>query len=318
MKTILRILLVIVLIVLLVWVGLKAAQHFGWFGLTNDTAPTGDVVKPTNLKFDPNCQGAILVPGSNNSGRVELNLDNGDSHSWSVSVVNPDAVSGEQTLVVVTEPLWSFDIEYPVMYFTGARYDGTQEQVLCSANKLAEGTGELYVYAGVAAPKGWYFADAAVGPWWSTMTVWQYEAEAIDAGKALDGFIGAQDEFRFIKAYGLDRENQEIVLAHAQLWRPGYPGKVVHPQIFAGYALASPKGWEGTYWTYAQPNEDIQARIVEATEKEVLPRDQIGTVVLLFCGPADQVPATSFEFNGETVTWVTNLEGWTCTPPPTP
>lgn len=312
---------VFVLILALIFVSYLGIKYLGLFG-QSETAEATVITTEPSLADQPTpeavdvvtdtisntytCTEAIQVPDTESGGRVDLNLDNGDSHSWSVTIINPDLPSSDTTLVIVTEPMWSFDIEYPVMYFTSTHFDGTQAEVLCSAGKMADNSGELFVYVGSDILPGWQSLDST--GWWEEMTTWQFEAEAIDAGVVIQHFIVGQDVSRIVDA-------TDVVLAHGQFWLPGYPGKVVHPQVASGFTLTLPSGWQGTWWSYSAPNADIQSRIIEATAEEVVIRDEIGTVVLLFCGPADSVPTTSFDLNGSTVTWVTNLDGWTCTAP---
>jgi hypothetical protein len=88
----------------------------------------------------------------------------------------------------------------------------------------------------------------------------------------------------------------------------------VHYQVCHGCTLTAPAGAQGTYWTYLTPLENIQERVIEASE-EAVSENKITALTLLYCGPVDQIPTTSIEVGGITVTWVSSLPGWTCTLP---
>ena len=284
------------------------------------------------------CQPARLVDGSENQGKVLNNIDNGDGTSWAVTVVNPDHQAGDQTLVVITDPGATFDIEYALMYYNSARFEGSQKEVACSAETFSDGTGEIFVFVGaLPALDGWQWVDSSKCPagevcetslegWWDTFKVWNYEEKPLDAGKAVESFISADAKDRSLSSIN------GVVVTHGQTWCAGFPGKIVNPQIAEGYTLTVPACWQGTFWSYTDPEENIQERVIQTT-REQTSRDEVeatvATVIMPFCGPQNEVPETSLEYKDKIWSWATTtdqgktwtvdgkvvLKGWSCTGP---
>lgn len=257
----------------------------------------------TIIPVDGNCQEAVVIESQTHGGKVEADLNDGDPFNYALTIVSPNTPSSTETLVVLTEPGNIFDVVHPVMYFTSYRLDGTLDQALCSASKLAGNKAFAYIFVGKAAtPEGW--TTVSTTGWWTELVEKQYSEEAITIGVDSPAFqISADDKKR-------DLVSADVL--HGQFWNPNVGGVVVHPQVGEGYTLSVPLGWQGTYWTIADGKPElVQARIVQ-TSKEVIERDALSpsNVTLLYCGAT--VPTTELKIGEITLKWVTSLDGWTC------
>ena len=282
---------------------------------------SGSLVTPTVTKTSSSapvvaadCTEAISIESQIHGGKVELDLNDGDPFNYSLTVISPDMPTSPNTLVVLTEPGSIFDVIHPVMYFTSYRLEGTLDQALCSASKLAGDKALAYVFVGKATtPNGW--TTVSTEGWWTELVAKQYSEKAITIGvDSLPFQIAADDK---------NRDLVSLDVLHGQLWDPT-PAKdekltVVHPEVGKGYTLVVPVGWEGTYWTISNGNSElVQARIIQ-TSKEVVERDGVsinpndyGHMVLLYCGDPNTVPTTELKIGNDTLKWVTSLAGWTC------
>jgi hypothetical protein len=269
---------------------------------------------PTNPGTEPvptipplgNCTEAIVKESQTHGGKVELDLNDGDPFDYSLTVVNPNVPSGNKTLVVLTDPMYIFDVVHPVMYFTSYRLEGTFDQALCSALKLAGDNALAYVYVGKeATPKGW--STVATNGWWTELVAKQYSEQPITPG----GDWAAYQVETSLKTQKIKAETQ---LVYGQMWNPNNSGTVVHFQIEKGYEFSIPAGWQGTYWTVVNADTVlVQHRLVQASY-EVIERDalSIKNVTLTFCGTT--VPTTELKIGNDALKWVTVLEGWDCQP----
>ena len=250
------------------------------------------------------CLEAVSKPAQVHGGKVELDLNDGDPFDFGLTIISPNVPQGDQTLVVLTEPGYIFDVVHPVMYFTSFRLQGTLGQAVCSATKLASNA-QTFVFVGKATtPKGWTTTDKATG-WWSEMVTKQYSENALTPGGDWTAIqIAVDDKNRDLKSDNL---------IYGQLWNPDTNGNVVHFQIEKGYVLSIPKGWQGTYWTVTGADPKIvQDRFVQAS-KEVVERDKLtlGNVTLLYCGTT--IPTTKLQIGSDSLSWTTGLDGWQCT-----
>jgi len=270
------------------------------------TNPDGTPPQP-NMPPPTNCVEAQVVESQTHGDKVLVDLNDGDPFDFSLTVVNPDfPTAGAKTLVVLTEPMYIFDVVYPKMYFTSYRLRGTQEQALCTAMKLAGNNAAAYVYVGKeATPKGW--STVATKGWWTELVEKQYSEKAITPGGDWSAFqIGVSEKAQIIKS--------KTQLDYGQMWDPNNPGTVVHFQIEKGNELSIPAGWQGTYWTVVNADTAlVQDRLVQAS-KEVVERDALSVknVTLFFCGTT--VPTTELTIGSDTLKWVTVIEGWDCQP----
>jgi len=199
--------------------------------------------------------------------KVLVDLNDGDPFDYSLTIVNPDVPSGNKTLVVLTDPMFMFDVVYPVMYFTSYRLGGTFDQALCSAQKLAGENALAYIYVGKEdTPEGW--STIATEGWWTELVAKQYSEQPITPGGTWAAFqVEANNKSNTISA--------KTQLVYGQMWDPNKPGIVVHFQIEKGYEFTIPAGWQGTYWTVVDADPVlVQDRLVQAS-KEVVERDEL-------------------------------------------
>lgn len=249
------------------------------------------------------CTEAVSVASQVHGGKVEVDLNDGDPFDYSLTIVNPDVPQGDKTLVVLAEPGHIFDVVHPVMYFTSYRLQGTLDQAICSAKKLA-GNASAYVFVGEAkTPEGWTTVSETQG-WWTELVAKQYSEPALTPGGDWTAVQIADDDS--------NRDLKSENLIYGQLWNPNVGGVVVHFQIENDYTLTIPVGWQGTYWTVTGADPIIvQDRFVQAS-KEVIERDALSlkNVTLLYCGA--HTPTTELVIGSDSLKWATTLEGWTC------
>lgn len=261
---------------------------------------------------------SILLPNSRTSGAVDYNYDGGDSKNGVIiNITKDDPVSNPTVFLVV--PTYSIDVEYDIrMYFTADMYDGTAS--LNQATDLAKTlypSGEQYIFVGPEnqTPNGWTHWSKASG-WWKVLKAWKFSVEAIQPKGLNSGngiFIGRNDPNRTITCSGV---------CYGQFWKPddkNHTGHVVHFQFRSGTWGPIPTGWEGTYWDWTgdfnTENEiQLQQRMIQATFTEVVNRDDIKKVDLFVCGILPEVDPnfTSFDFNGNHISWNAVVNGWTC------
>ena len=256
----------------------------------------------TKSVFPSSCNEAISVASQVHGGKVEIDLNDGDQFDYSLTIVSPDVPQSKDTLVVLTEPGYIFDVVHPVMYFTSYRLQGTLDQALCSAGKIG-GNAKTFVYVGTAStPQGW--KTVSENGWWTELVAKKYTDKALTPGGDWTTFqIAVDDKNRTLKS-----EN----IVYGQLWNPKESGKVVHFQIENGYKLVIPDGWQGTYWTVSGADPVIvQDRLVQASQ-EVIQRDNLipGNVYLLYCGA--KLPSNELTVEKDTIKWQTSLNGWIC------
>lgn len=248
------------------------------------------------------------------SGPVDDNHDDGDAVMGSIMHITRDDPVTDPALFLIV-PGYNIDVEYAGrMYFVTDRYDGkasVSEGAALAISLYEADTLRIFVGPENQTPEGFVFWTEAEG--WFLLKDWKYSEEPIrpeglvcSEGK----FIGTTDTKREITA----GENEVL---YGQSWTISNPGYVVHFQVRPGETLTVPAGWEGTYWVWSGNlkvgETDLQKRLIQATFKEVVDRDDIKGVQLLIVGdlPADIDPNfTQFEFNNETVTWDSQADGW--------
>jgi len=246
------------------------------------------------------CTEAKVVESQTHGGKVLVDLNDGDPFDYSLTIVSPNTPSGSQTLVVLTEPGYIFDVVYEKMYFVSYRLQGTPEEVLCSVEKLA-GNAKTYVYVGKSeTPEGWETVSAE--GWWTELVEKQYSEAAITPGGEWTSYqIEAESSVQVLKA---------TELTYGQLWKSSKPGYVVHFQIEPGDKFTIPAYWQGTYWTVVGGDpEMLQDRFIQAS-KEVVERDDLSiisghSVVLFFCG--ETAPETYLQVENASIGWTDEI-----------
>lgn len=276
-------------------------------------------VVPADVASSPDpssCNSATIKSDQTHGGKVEADLNDGDPFDWSLTVINPDMPTSTDTVVVLTEKGYIFDVVYPVMYFTSFRIQGSQSQAICTALEMG-GDNATYLYAGKQTRPDGFFPVSDTSGWWTSMEQKQYDGDALTPGGEWKTFqIASDDKDRDIESGSLTY--------YGQLWKSSVPGVVVHFQIEPSKILSIPTGWQGTYYSVTGADPTIlQERFIEAS-KEVVIRDKIksGNITLFYCGKTVTEnkltiddPSTNWVtdlLNGNSVSWTDSLEGWTC------
>lgn len=270
------------------------------------TLPPVPDPKVTEEPPAPSCTEAKVIESQTHGGKVEVDLNDGDPWSYSLTIVTPNTPSNTKTLVVLTEPGYIFDVVHPVMYFTSYRLQGNLDQVLCSTSILVEKKALAYVFVGEAkTPEGW--TTAGIKGWWTELVQKQYSDEKT---------VTPGGEWNTYQIAGSDK-NRDLVsknLIYGQFWNFHYDELVVHVQVQKGYTLKVLEDWQGTYWTVTGADPKlVQARFVQAS-KEVLKRDKLalGNMTLLYCGDPANKPTTRLVVGSKSIGWTMGLKYWTC------
>ncbi len=251
-------------------------------------------------------------------GMVVNNIDDGDNSMGTIIMVTRDTPTKEPVVFVIPAGA-SVDVEYRGdMYFTTDRFSGTLAEGACLADKLYKNVNDKIVVENgdEAIPAGWKAREAVDG-WWKSST-WLYKEANIEPL----GLTATEGIFVSVDQKNRDLITKEGEVIYGQFWQPPLDGVVTHIQVRTNEKLTIPEGWEGTYWVWTGDfkigETDLQKRMLQATFKEVVNRDNIKSVTLLSCGtlPPEIDESVYTLYTGETtfgdVTWTSDIEGWAC------
>lgn len=229
------------------------------------------------------------------SFRVNLNQDVGDPFYW-VVVTAFDGMDQDSWFMAVVEPGNSLDFENPLIAGKYWQLEGSQDDVVCFAQTLADESDNdpylLYVAANNdSAPDNWE-TDFPEG--WE-MSTWAFD----------EAPVGTTAVFREVQfSLGDTAFGDSDEWGYFQLWDPSHPrnaqGRNVayHFVVWDGYEMTTPSTMQGTGWYATRPEINRWDQAV----REVESRDD-AVVETYFCGPAADQPDD----------WEDTLPtGWSC------
>lgn len=287
--------------------------------MPNEVTPTPTAESRPEAEASPEFIELITPPAQlapiyslRTSGMVELNFDDGDAVMGTISqLTRNDPVSDPVVFLIV--PGYSIDVEYEGnMYFVSDRYDGkaSVQDAAALAVSLYENTAiRLFVGPQDQTPAGFTFWKNSTG--WYALKDWKSAEEPIRP----EGLVCSEGIFVSATQKSRDLVAGEGEVIYGQFWTTVTPGYVVHVQVRQGETLTVPANWQGTYWVWSGDFKlgelDLQKRMIQATFKEVVDRDEIKGVKLLIAGTLPEgidPEITSFKFDGETVTWIVDAD----------